>query len=63
MANQVATDARTLPNFYEAEGRFSGVFSWIFSTDHKKIGLLYIAAMTVFFLMGMTFTVPIWLKK
>ena len=50
MANQTLAGAATLPNFYDAKGRFSGVFAWIFSTDHKKIGLLYITAMSVFFL-------------
>jgi cytochrome c oxidase subunit 1 len=47
--------AGALPNFYEAKGRYSGIFAWIFSTDHKRIGILYTIAMTVFFLTGATF--------
>lgn len=31
------------------------MFSWIFSTDHKKIGILYLVSMTTFFLVGVTF--------
>jgi len=57
MANNTMADTSTLPNFYEAESRYSGIFSWIFSTDHKKIGLLYMFAMAAFFLVGMTFGV------
>jgi cytochrome c oxidase subunit 1 len=48
-------DAGTLPNFYEVKGRYPGIFAWIFSTDHKRIGILYTIAMTIFFLIGATF--------
>lgn len=41
-------------DFYNDGGRFKGVFSWIFSTDHKRIGLLYMWSMIIFFLAGMT---------
>ncbi len=40
-------------NFYEARGRWSGVFAWIFSTDHKRIGLMYLILMLGFFSVGM----------
>lgn len=36
-------------SFYESK---KGLFSWIFSTDHKRIGLLYFYAVTAFFLVG-----------
>jgi len=36
-------------SFYEYQGRYHGIFSWIFSTDHKRIGILYLAAIMVFF--------------
>lgn len=39
-------------SFYEDSGRFSGIFGWIFSTDHKRIGLLYLFSMIGFFLIG-----------
>ena len=36
-------------NFYQAK---RGIFSWIFSTDHKRIGLLYFYAIISFFLVA-----------
>jgi cytochrome c oxidase subunit I len=41
-------------DFYHEETRFKGIFGWIFSTDHKRIGLLYLVAVITFFLVGMT---------
>lgn len=41
-------------SFYE-EGttkKATGIASWIFSTDHKRIGILYLASIAVFFLVG-----------
>lgn len=32
----------------------TGLMSWIFSTDHKRIGLLYLSAITLFFVVGAT---------
>lgn len=32
----------------------SGILSWIFSTDHKRIGILYLFSQISFFLVGMT---------
>jgi cytochrome c oxidase subunit 1 len=40
-------------NFYQFKGRWSGLASWIFSTDHKRIGLMYLTLMIVFFTVGM----------
>ena len=42
------------PDFYSAKGRFSGILSWILSTDHKRIGLLYFITMSVFFSIAVT---------
>lgn len=36
-------------SFREHKGKYKGIFSWIFSTDHKKVGILYLDAMVVFF--------------
>ena len=34
------------------EGNYPGIFGWIFSTDHKRIGLLYFWSVTAFFCVG-----------
>jgi len=39
-------------NYLEVKSRYSGIFSWIFSVDHKRIGIMYLVAMFVFFLVG-----------
>lgn len=44
-------------SFYEYEGKHKGILGWILSTDHKRIGLLYLSSMMVFFLTGVTFGV------
>jgi cytochrome c oxidase subunit I len=33
---------------------YRGLLSWVASTDHKQIGILYIASALIFFLVGMT---------
>ncbi|RMH96388.1 MAG: cytochrome c oxidase subunit I, partial [Calditrichaeota bacterium] len=42
------------PSYLEVKSRHSGIFAWILSTDHKRIGLMYLAAMVVFFLAAVT---------
>ncbi len=39
-------------SFYEHQGRYRGILGWIFSTDHKRIGLLYLVAILTFFFTG-----------
>ena len=55
MANgTIAVNAKT---FYE-EGTTkakSGIKAWIFSTDHKRIGLMYLSAISVFFTTAVIF--------
>lgn len=41
-------------SFYSDRGRLKGIFAWIFSTDHKRIGLLYLGSVLTFFLVGST---------
>jgi cytochrome c oxidase subunit 1 len=41
-----------LPNYLEYKGKFKGIFAWIFSTDHKRIGLLYLYTIMGFFVVG-----------
>jgi len=41
-------------DFYEEKGRHTGILSWILSTDHKRIGLMYLGALVTFFFIGAT---------
>lgn len=48
-----ATD-KVYKSFFEEKGGRKGIFAWIFSTDHKRIGLLYFYSIITFFLTGAT---------
>jgi cytochrome c oxidase subunit 1 len=49
-----APDANEV-DFYHFKGRWgTGLASWIFSTDHKKIGLMYLTLMLSWFTIGMS---------
>ncbi|MFQ6104421.1 MAG: cytochrome c oxidase subunit I [Candidatus Glassbacteria bacterium] len=39
-------------SFYQERGKYGGLLSWIFSTNHKRIGLLYLTSMLSFFSVG-----------
>lgn len=41
-------------SYLDHKGKHKGILGWILSTDHKKIGLLYLYAIMVFFLVGVT---------
>ena len=41
-------------DFYHTPGNHKGILNWVLSTDHKRIGLLYLSCMFTFFLTGMT---------
>jgi cytochrome c oxidase subunit 1 len=41
-----------MPSFYKEKGRFKGILGWIFSTDHKRIGLLYLLSILSFYAIG-----------
>jgi len=41
-------------SFYESKDLFSGILGWIFSTDHKRIGLLYLISILFFFIIGVS---------
>jgi cytochrome c oxidase subunit 1 len=45
-------------SFYQYQGRYRGIFAWIFSTDHKRIGLLYLVTILslFFWAVGLGFT-------
>ena len=42
------------PSFLEYKGKYKDIFAWIFSTDHKRIGLLYLYSIMTFFVVGAT---------
>jgi len=46
-----SSESKTL-SFWEDDGKFSGIFSWIFTTDHKRIGLLYLYSVLSLFAVG-----------
>jgi cytochrome c oxidase subunit I len=39
-------------SFLEYQGKYKGIRAWIFSTDHKRVGLLYLYSMLLFFSVG-----------
>ena len=43
------------PSYLEYTGRGRGLKSWILSTDHKRIGVLYLISLTLFYAVGVTF--------
>ena len=52
MSEHVAVPDAAEVSFYHVKGRWSGIFAWIFSTDHKRIGLMYLFLLLVFFALG-----------
>ena len=55
MASQSSAAAAVEPDFYTAAQGRSGIMSWLLTTDHKRIGLMYFAAMMVFFTVAVLF--------
>jgi cytochrome c oxidase subunit 1 len=51
-----------MESFYKEQGRFKGILSWILSTDHKRIGLLYLISVLVFFAAGASLGLTMRLK-
>ncbi len=39
-------------SFFEETGGRKGIFKWILTTDHKRIGLLYLYSIATFFIVG-----------
>ncbi len=49
--SEVTTPTTSDRGFF-GEGNYPSIFGWIFSTDHKRIGLLYFWSVTTFFCVG-----------
>ncbi|MBG0858746.1 MAG: cbb3-type cytochrome c oxidase subunit I, partial [Bacteroidales bacterium] len=41
-------------SYLEHKGKYRGIFAWIFSTDHKRIGMLYLYSILTVFAVGAT---------
>ncbi|HBH50139.1 MAG TPA: cytochrome c oxidase subunit I [Bacteroidales bacterium] len=50
-------------SYLEHKGRFKGIMSWLTSTDHKKIGLMYLYAIVVFFFVAAVLGVLMRIEK
>jgi cytochrome c oxidase subunit I len=44
----MSADHASIP-YYQEKGRFPGVLGWLTSTNHKRIGILYLSAILTFF--------------
>ena len=54
MVNHATVADASEVSFYESKSRWGiGLFSWIFSTDKKRIGMMYMVMMRVFLKVGM----------
>ncbi|MEO8446277.1 MAG: cbb3-type cytochrome c oxidase subunit I [bacterium] len=41
-------------DFYNVRGKYKGILSWLLTTDHKRIGIMYLGGVVFFFLTAMT---------
>jgi len=46
---------RNEPSYLDYKGKYTGIKGWLLSTDHKRIGLLYLMGILTFFFAGATF--------
>lgn len=44
-------------DFYHVKTKYGKVMSWLFSTDHKRIGLMYLFTASAFLLLGLTLAI------
>jgi cytochrome c oxidase subunit 1 len=53
--NGILEKTHPIASFYEYPGKYRGIFAWILSTDHKRIGLLYLSLILFFFSVAVFF--------
>ena len=53
--NGVLEGTHPIASFYQQQGKYRGIFAWILSTDHKRIGLLYFSLILLFFSVAVFF--------
>jgi cytochrome c oxidase subunit 1 len=51
MIDQIAIEQ---PSYLDQKGKYKGIFAWIFSTDHKRIAILYLISLLSLFAIGAT---------
>src|SRR3989304_5913344 len=54
MAIASAVPVSVEPDFYHTKTKYKGILGWIFTTDHKRIGILYLVTMLIFFFTAAT---------
>lgn len=42
-------------SYLDYKGKHTGIWGWLLSTDHKRIGLLYLISLTIFLIVGVVF--------
>jgi cytochrome c oxidase subunit 1 len=52
MSSSTAESKAMEKSFYEEKGRHSGILAWLLTTDHKRIGIMYLLSMLTFFLVA-----------
>ena len=50
----IAVPAPAELDFYHVKSKHRGILAWILSTDHKRIGILYLCSLMTFFAVGVT---------
>ena len=53
--NGILEGTHPIASFYQHQGKYRGIFAWILSTDHKRIGLLYLFWILLFFSVAVFF--------
>lgn len=49
------TTMENYTNFYQVKTKHKGILAWLLTTDHKRIGLMYLGSLLFFLLVGLTF--------